>query len=177
MANSLWILALTLGYVVGSDASDSCTGGKNLLVYLLWKHIKIWYTSYLTFCNRFELYFWLLGYCFAKVTNQSCCVTTKKYDLIGGLQKRGVTHDECRAFCSSYDWCYGIRITYEGEVAGRRRKRGEHSEKCRLLTPGADITMSGWDHFNKNNWAEASEWKICNSAYGGYNCYKKYAPG
>ena len=87
--------------------------------------------------------------------------------MIGGLQKRSVTHDECREFCSRYDWCHGIRISYEGV----------HAETCRLLTPGADIKMSGWDHLNSKYWKEASEWKICNKAYGGYNCYKKYAPG
>ena len=132
--------------------------------------------GHLPFCNRFEINFHSLGYSYAKITSKSCCVTDGGFDLIGGLQKSSVTNDECKEYCARYDWCYGIRITYEGEVAGRRKKRGVHDEKCRLLTPGADVTMSGWDHFNKNNWKEASEWKDC-GAYNGYNCYQKYAPG
>ena len=125
------------------------------------------YDGYFPFCKRFELYFQSLGYGFAKITSKSCCVTDGKFDQIGGLQKSSVTHDECREFCSTYDWCHGIRIKYEGV----------RDEQCRLLTPGADITMSGWTHLNKNNWKEVSEWKNCNGAYSGYICYKKYVPG
>ena len=124
---------------------------------------------YLPFCNRFELYFWLLGYCFAKLTSNSCCVTTSGTDKIGGLQKGKVTHAECRELCSTYDWCSGVQITYDGANA-------VHNEKCRLLTSDASISLSGWTHFNKVNWVEPSEWHDC-CCYPDYNCYKKYAPG
>ena len=100
-------------------------------------------------------------------------MTKGEFDVIGGLQKDEVTHDECRGNCTKYDWCYGIRITYEGAVTGKRKKRGVHSEKCRLLTPGADIEMDGWTHYNANRWAGWPDWK--DSAYSGYNCYRKKA--
>ena len=114
----------------------------------------------------------MLGTTYEKITSMSCCATESGFDLIGGLQKSSVNHDECRSYCSSYDWCYGIRITYENAIAGRREIRGVHSEKCRLLTPGADITLDGWIHLNKNTWKEYTEWKDC-GAYSGYNCYRK----
>ena len=123
------------------------------------------------------MYFWSLGYCFAKRTDQSCCVTDGKFDKIGGLQKSGVTHEECREFCSSYDWCYGIQITYDGATVGRRKKRGVHNDKCRLLAADVGQSLSGWTFLNKNNWIEPSQWHDCSIAYGGYNCYEKYAPG
>ena len=130
--------------------------------------------GYLPFSNRFELCFQSLGYFFEKITSKSCCVTNGGFDLIGGFEKSSVTNDECRELCSTYDWCHGIRIKYD---TGRRKKRGVRDEQCRLLSPYTDITISGWDHLNKNNWKEAPEWKDCSGAYGKYDCYQKYAPG
>lgn len=74
-----------------------------------------------------------------------------------------------------YSWCYGIRIVYEGVITGSGKKRGVHAENCRLLTPETTLSLDGWTHYNKDNWAEASDWK--NSFYDGYNCYFKYAIG
>ena len=59
-------------------------------------------------------FYFKLDYCYNRITTMSCCATSGGFDLIGGLQKSPVTHDECRGNCSKYDWCYGIRITYEG---------------------------------------------------------------
>ena len=134
--------------------------------------------SYGNIFFTFQPYFDIgcLAYTYKKITDgYACSVTENSFDLIGGLQNEPVTHDECRGNCSKYDWCFGVRITYEGTITGNGKKRGVHSEKCRLLTPVADINLDGWAHLNKNNWATPENWK--KSFYDGYNCYTKEAVG
>ena len=112
------------------------------------------------------------AYEYKKITDgYACSVTENSFDLIGGLQRDDVSHEECRGNCTKYSWCHGVRIVYDGTVAGRRKKRGVHSEQCRLLTPNSTVTLDGWSHLNKDNWAKVSDWK--KSFYDGFNCYQK----
>jgi len=84
---------------------------------------------------------------YTEMTSQACCVSEDKYDLIGGIEKDGVSNDECEDHCSKYDWCVGIRAHDDDDM-------------CRLLTPD-DVQLDGWTPTNENHWANPEDWKNC----------------
>ena len=96
---------------------------------------------------NFLSYVLFLEFEYTEMTSQACCVSEDQYDLIGGLEKDGVTNDECEDECSKHDWCIGIRAHDDDDM-------------CRLLTPD-EVQLNGWIHTNEHHWANPEDWKNC----------------
>ena len=99
---------------------------------------------------------------------KTACSINGNFRYVSGYQKTVETHDECKMFCTKYDWCKGYRI------------KNKYKHDCRLLTNDDSVELEGWDFFNKGNWVEPEKWMEIvgvDPSEASYKCYEKIASG